>query len=413
MSFGTGTMLYHEGKYYMVYGYHTERYKGAQEKVECRMDPKEKVFPLLSCEEILNAGKVPAGASFSVSDDGIHFEPAGVLYHPGRNPSTYAMPDGSVRVYAGYMGNGVWESEGFDKPFRLSKEDFSFIGSSVMKNSSECPSFFEWNGYKYLVIGFTGYYRTLSVDSAEYVDMAGKEEFYDGLCVPMITSFGENRRLIAGWLNGIGWGSVIIHRELLQEENGRLGMKWVPEMIPQTIGENLLPEPGTVNEEYSVLTRLEKDSSYLLELKVDPKAASCIKLQFADKEKAAELTLDLTGQRMQIMDTQAETEAEKLPTSYEFAAASNGAFDWHIPGQHIAYSSKNFCMADIFGMDEPFTLKVLIRSSKKMRSTVIDVEVAQRRTMVSVRPGLFADRILVAGDCSITENSLKKLKQIC
>ena len=57
------------------------------------------------------------GAAYSVSDDGIHFTPGEVLFHTGRNPSAYTNAAGGVSLYAGYGGEGVWETEGFDRPF--------------------------------------------------------------------------------------------------------------------------------------------------------------------------------------------------------------------------------------------------------------------------------------------------------
>lgn len=34
-TFGTGTMLFHDGKYYMSYGLHTERYNGGKDQMKC------------------------------------------------------------------------------------------------------------------------------------------------------------------------------------------------------------------------------------------------------------------------------------------------------------------------------------------------------------------------------------------
>lgn len=409
-SYGTGTMLFHQGKYYMVYGFHTERYQGAQEQVQSELDEEKQEFKRMSCEQLLAEGKLPAGASYSVSEDGIHFVPSGMLYHPGRNPSTYAMPDGKVRVYAGYMGDGIWEADSMESPFHKTEEDFSFVDRSVMKNTTECPSFFEWNGYKYLVIGFTGYYRTLSTDSSQYVDMAGKEEIYDGLCVPMVTSWKDDRKLIAGWLHGIGWGSVIVHRELIQEEGGKLGLKWVPELVPETAGENL----WIAQEESSLVVPQTVGAGYLLEFTVDPKQASRMGIQFAKEEKACELQLDFGKKRMQMMETASGVLADSIPTSYEVAKEIGEEFEWRKPeavAWHLANNTTDFCIADIQGMEQPFTVKILLRYSRKLRSTVIDAEVAGRRTMISVRADFFPDTVslLADGEIDATDLSMKKL----
>lgn len=409
MTYGTGTMLFHQGKYYMTYGFHTERHQSKQEKVVPILDTETQTFSPLSCTQLLRAGKVPGGASYSVSEDGIHFSPSDMLYHPGTNPSTYAMPDGTVKMYVGYRGDGIWISDAMEKPFRKSNEDFSFVNSSVMKNTTECPSFFEWNGYRYLIIGFTGYYRILSDTDDVYTDMVGKEEIYDGLCVPMVTAYHNNRRLIAGWLNGVGWGSVIVHRELIQEEGGRLGMKWVPELVPETIGENLM----TSGQKISVSS--VRGAGYLLEATIEPKQASRMGIQFSKGETACELQLDFEKQRMQMMDTKTGVLADSLPTTYEIAKKAGDALNWlraENENWPVARNSKNFCMANIFGTDKPFTLRILVRYSRKLRSTVIDAEVAGRRTMVSVRDGFFPDTfsVLSDGDISMRDCAVRKLK---
>lgn len=50
-------------------------------------------------------------------------------------------------------------------------------------------------------------------------------DIYDGLAVPMAALCSDNRAIIAGWIGGIGWGSALVHRELVQFENGILGTK--------------------------------------------------------------------------------------------------------------------------------------------------------------------------------------------
>ena len=103
-----------------------------------------------------------------------------------------------------------------------------------MRNSSECPSFFGWNGYKYLIMGFTGFWRT-EKNSDEYIEYASKGfDVYEGLCVPMAAKTDDNRVVLAGWIGAMGWGSAIVHRELVQYENGNVGMKWLPELFPNT-----------------------------------------------------------------------------------------------------------------------------------------------------------------------------------
>ncbi len=402
-TYGTGTMLFHKGKYYMVYGYHTERYYGTTPQVEPGLEENSRTFPLSDGKELLQQGKLPAGASYSVSEDGIHFEPSYMLFHPGRNPSTYVTPEGKLKLFAGYMGAGIWESNGFDEPFCQTGEDFSFVERSVMQNSTECPCAFVWNGYRYLVIGFTGYYRSLTPGGG-YVDMAGKEEIYDGLGVPMVSRFGQDRYLMAGWLNGIGWGSVIVHRELIQEEQGRLGMKWVPEMVPETQEENLLENSPLCQ------SALESGESYLLEMMLDPQSASRGGIQLISGDAAVELQMDFKKKRIQFSEATPHTLAPSLPTAYEVMVQKGENANWRT--EKIAYSTRDFCLGGIEGMEGIFPLRLLIRVSRKMRSTVLDAEIAGRRTILSVRKDFLPERICTCLEDGgqLREMSLKKLK---
>jgi len=145
-----------------------------------------------------------------------------------------------------------------------------------MKNTTECPCFFTWNGYSYLIIGFSGYFRTIKKKSSEYIP-AWKlnENIYDGLCVPMVSEFKDNRRIISGWLNGVGWGSVIAHRELIQGKDGKIGSKWLKEIVPKSNNNtNLCKE-----------TVLTPKKDYLLELDIKNITSEVFAIQFSDDKK--------------------------------------------------------------------------------------------------------------------------------
>lgn len=208
LTYGTGTMVFHNGKYYMSYGLHTERYKGSEEKIEPQYCEETESYKHISFEEIFEKGGLPAGAAYSVSRDGIKFTPSNKLIHPARNPSAYVNDRGGISLFCGYGSNGIYEADSFDSPFKKSENDIDFIEDSIMGNTSECPALFTWNGYKYVMVGFTGYFRTLSAGSNKLVDAAALGEYvYDGLSVPMVAEFGDNRRIIAGWVKRpMGWG---------------------------------------------------------------------------------------------------------------------------------------------------------------------------------------------------------------
>lgn len=249
---------------------------------------------------------------------------------------------------------------------------------------------FSWNGHQYLIIGWSGYFRTKTAGSGELFDaIAAGENVYDGLGVPMVCDYKDGRKLIAGWLHSIGWGSVILHRELLQEADGKLGMKWVPEMTPETKPGNLLAGIDLTCED----AELDPEKSYLITMNIDPAADQRVGIVFENEEgKACELQLDFEKKRVQINDASGDRLADAIPALYEMADQTKGSI-WNL--ENIPQRSINFCLPDVLGMEQEFTLRILCRYSKKMDSTVIDAEIAGRRTLVSGRTRLFPSRLRV------------------
>ena len=52
------------------------------------------------------------------------------------------------------------------------------------------------------------------------------------LSYPKTARFKSNRLLTAGWIGHGGWGGDLVFRELVQHQDGSLGSRFVPEMIP-------------------------------------------------------------------------------------------------------------------------------------------------------------------------------------
>lgn len=409
-TYGTGTMFYKDGKYYMTYGYHSYRYPGTEEKVKPLPDENYSFPTPLSMDEILKEGKIPEGASFAYSDDGINFTDSHLLIHKSENPSAY-FEDGKVYLYCGYGIEGIWEGDSLTDGFVPSNKSFKYHNTPPMRASSECPAKFSWNGYKYLAVGFTGYYRTLEQNSEEYVDAAALgESFYDGLCVPMVSEIFDGRYIMAGWINGVGWGSSIVFRELIQEENGALGKKWVPEIIPETekkellSTENLLETPKEISEK----------ESYLLEFQIDPKSAEKAGIQFINGEKAVELQLNFKENRAQIGETKTGVMCEKIKNILEALREGDPAVEnYKQLGTTEGVPSLNYnrFAVTVKDINKPFTLKLISRYSRKLRATVIDAEIAGCRTLVSMQPGFFPNKLkwFADGVIDIRRQSIKKL----
>lgn len=407
LTFGTGTMLYHSGKYYMTYGLHTERYKGAKPKITPEFNEESQTFKNIKFDEVTAKGGLPTGASYSYSEDGLTFKPSNLLFHSARNPSAYKSEDGKITLYCGYGGEGVYESDSFEEPFKRLSYNFDFVNNSVMRNTSECPAFFSWNGYKYLIVGFTGYFRTTEKNTDVFIDASSLgENIYDGLSVPMVAEFKNNRRIIAGWVESPwGWGGVLMQRELIQEENGSLGMKWIPELAPVSQSQIC-----TENDIFDGIN-IEKEKSYYLELFVNPKTAKRFGLSLSNKKSACVLELDFESNRIQINDAAIDEFGSKIPTMLEQVFDSNTNVK---SIKNIHRAAKNYSLPDIRGINEPFSLKVMLRYSKKMHGTVIDAEIAERRTMISVRNGFYPTKIttLKDGDLDAKTVCLNKIETV-
>lgn len=387
LTYGTGTMLYHNGKYYMTYGLHTERYLGDVAKIEPEFNEKKQEFIPTTYDDVFKKSGLPAGASYSVSENGIDFTPSNILFHAARNPSAYLNENGGIDLYCGYGGEGVFTSNSFEEPFKVSKNNFEFVKNSVMHNTSECPALFSWNGYKYLIVGFTGYFRTTKPNCDDFVDAALMgENIYDGLSVPMVASF-NNRRIIAGWVRSPhGWGGVLMQRELIQQENGKLGMKWIPELAP-----NLKNEIKG--------NKLEQRNSYYLEFDITPNNANKFGVSFTNGKNGCTLAIDFVKKSVQVVDADYGEFGREVPLMLEqvkdlpLGKPYNSKSDLEIPNH-----ARNYSIPDIDGINKQFKLKIMLRYSKRMRATVIDAEIAERRTLISVRENFFPTEFTAISD---------------
>lgn len=378
-SVGTGTMFYFGGKYYMSFGWHTSRAipedRLAGRDLYAYYEKHNEVAPL-SYAKIFAEGKYPNGANLYESCDGIKFQPCALQFHWAENPSVYAGENGLDM----FCGGGQWHAAAPFSPWKLVQKGFPPCGDTEMRNSDECPSFFELNGYKYLIMGVTGFWRT-EKGSDEYFDSAALGyDVYDGLCVPMAVNCG-GRLIYAGWLSGIGWGSVIVQRELLQYSDGRLGMRWLPEALPTSADMDEIGNTGT----------LDANRSYYFELDIIPGENGRTAIAFTDRDGiGCELSLDFKRETAQFNDARSSDFAEPLePMFTAIKTHEQHGYAWGVMPETLPHRSKNFAIAHVDIMKSPFTLKIILHRDEKMNSTVIDAEINGERTLISNRVGSF------------------------
>ena len=100
----------------------------------------------------------------------------------------------------------------------------------------ECPDWFKWGDTYYLIINWrNGFYRVSDSPTGPWERPAGPDILMPGAPRVLKTAaYHDGRRIICGWTNEHGFGGHAVFHELIRNEDGTLGEKFVPEMIPAT-----------------------------------------------------------------------------------------------------------------------------------------------------------------------------------
>ena len=373
-TFGTGVPFIFNDQFCISYGLHTTR-----------IYPKEQTtLPLLwdyynehGVTGSFNYDTIPgypAGSTYSISQDGIsHFKKTHILFHPCENPSVYTDPEGRLRMLANYGSKGTWESQSIDGGWWSVNPGFPPGG--------DCTFFFRWGNFDYIIGGFTGLWsKPASAPEESYTSVVKQGlDFYNGMCVPAITEIADGRFLMAGWIPMVNWGGTLIIHEMLQYPDGRIGTKWMEEIIPAT------QKPQTLAGEIKETSTFAVDNpSFLLTFDVEPGKNSSDKLGVlllgADGDsQACELQIRPAAQRAQYNKGNLQTFSEEEKSLRE------GSYPNH---------ARNYALENLIDTDKPFTVRMIVKYEDKFGGSQIDTEIAGQRTMISFRPGLKVEKIL-------------------
>jgi len=333
-----------------------------------------------------------------------------VMVHLSENPTIYGQPDGTLILYGGYGAAGLWQATSL--PGEWTCIDKLFPPKSIMEPTTECQCAFNWNGRHYLMGGFSGLWCSPTGQGGTYVDLAGQgRDIYDGLGVPMVAEFTGNRRILAGWLGGQGWGGHLVLRELIQYSDGTLGMKWPDEAVPPVGAARTLAARAESGASFD----LPSSGRVLVSFTIEPGAGTngvfALRLLNADGKTGCELQLDTVRGRAQWNDAKESGFSKVLPSGREILEAKHAGEAWAAQGcRYPDFHShgRNFCIENMRGMDKPFAVRVIVFRDPKMNGSVVDAEVAGQRTLVSCRPGLWAKRIAVAaGSADVRVSDVK------
>ena len=364
-TFGTGVPFVWHDSLMISYGMHTSRLYPQEQTAS----PREwEHIRQAGCSEVIPFDAldslVPSGCTFSVSRDGLgNFEKSRIIIHPSENPTIYYDHDGRLCMLANYASKGTWTADDLRGSWTCINEDFPPGG--------DCTFFFNWGDWEYIVGGFVNLWRKpLEAGIDAFEDLSAKGlDFYDGLCVPSICQIGDGRYLSAGWVMVNGhWGGPLVVRELIQYPDGIIGSRFIPEMMPLTGKGRRLAK--VVDDGASFETG---SHSFVLTFDVEPAAGGNLSLHFGSGERACQWNLDPAGCRAQFSD-----DGSRQPSMREGGRP---------------YNAWNYAIENIRGLDNPFKVRIVVKGEPKWGGSLIDVEIAGQRTMITDRYGLKVDDI--------------------
>lgn len=423
-TFGTGSMIRHAGRWWVIHGLHTDR----AVRPECVDNGSRTPLP---CPFAQLAG-LPMGTVAAVSDDGVHFRKSGELLHPAQNPGVFPHPDGGYALFAGYGAEGLYRSDDLRHWRPADPAPFPHGERSPARNTTECICHLSWNGWHYLWGGRTGFWLARRFEGP-YWDADGgrgaavvtpRHDIYDGLWVPMAAPLGDGRRILSGWLEDRGgWGGCLVLRELLQEPDGMLAMRWPAEVVPP-VGDALPlawpsgPWPRRLAATAaSAVWAAARDlpEEYLLEVTIAPDGADCVyavvlggrgdlidgcELRFDPRRKVAQWGVPRDGKP-----------APRVPTAAEILATPA---DDPLANANLPFHGRDFAITGVEGLDRPLTVRVLVVRDRKSGTTILDAEIGGRRTMITRREGLTGRRlhlVAVAGAAAFDRPVVRGLRR--
>ena len=228
----TGSVAFHKGKFYAFY----------------------------ATRLITDGNQVNEQLSYAISTDGIHFEKQkpnpfytsspGYSKRHFMDPKVIVDKDGTFHLFVTSLVEDYFISEGRGCLVHLTSKDLKKWELqkpliSGQKYEPECPDYFQWNDWYYLIYGQIG--RTYYVKSK---NPYGPWEFPKSqvlaerwVNVAKTAKFTGNRRIVAGWIPSKNenrdygherFGGNVVLREAVQLPNGDLATKFPDEAIPVT-----------------------------------------------------------------------------------------------------------------------------------------------------------------------------------
>jgi hypothetical protein len=184
---------------------------------------------------------------------------------------------------------------------------------------------------------------------------------------------------MASWIPIRGWGGDLVIRELVQFPDGRIGSKWMKEIMPET------EAPMTLAATITETTTFPTDSkSFMMVFDVQPAEAKNGKVGISflpenGEQASCELQILLDALRAQFGPGSLSRFAGNEKSLREGGAPQHG---------------RNYAVENLIGVDKPFRVRVIVKGCDKIGGSLVDAEIAGQRTMISYRPELTVRKTL-------------------
>jgi len=359
----TGSTFFHEGTYY---GFYATRTRERKQHLSLAVSGDGVSFQ----KTVPNLASPPEGYSpYHYRDPFAFREEKTGLFHllVTAQLEGHAVPDrGGCLAHLVSADLETWRVE----------EPFLIPG---YPGSPECPDYFEWNGWYYLVFssGLTAHYRMSRDPLGPW--RRPRQDVLDGHFSRVIKTapFGADRRIGVAWLGTrqgdtddgrFQWGGNAVFREIIQFEDGSLGTRFVPEMA--------LHSAETLQPTLTPLTDGASASGSQVELKA-PEGLEVAAMSGVTRN--ARLT------------TRVRTESGTAVLGFRLRADDQfgSAYDLSITPAERKIALHDASLLAVEGLDSPFTLEIV------MTGDIIDVCFDGRHCLINRLPERHGDRILL------------------
>ena len=318
----------------------------------------------------------------SVSDDGVHFKKDFQPVQPGFDSDIFYVPETGLFHLIAEGGRTHYQSQDL--------EDWTAVADSEFKKTAErdnlsriCPDTLAWNGWHYFTTGSSKLYKSRG-PLGPWEAISG--DIFDGLCYSKMHAFKKGRALAAGWVGFPEWGGNIVVRELVQFPDGKLGLKFVPEMIPQS-GEPLTLQvarkEGDISGDFKKLRiRAGESLSYAAVDDVPYNTRMRLRVHASAEIEAFGLCLRGEGN----YSNGSELSFRPAEEHVQFGHPHEGSLARKEPVRTIMNGDVGATLP-VAGLDKPFTIDIV------MVDRILDVCIDNRRTFIARRHDLGGNRL--------------------